>query len=286
MQGAAPTRDPPLALSSLLMTKIETIQGLAFVDRPYRLCGEKVGEFIAVTGDDPDRWQESAPPGMSAALLFVVAPELLGHPAVRGAVIHGDQSFVWHRPLRVEADLSVTGTVERVRQRGDVAFVTFALEASDTEGVLVEGKSTFLMGEEVGGDTAEIVPGEVGARGATVPVDAPLPAPRSASRHDLVRYAAATRDWNPIHWDHGTAVEAGLGGVVVHGLLQSAWLTQVAAAHGTGDRPLESAKYRYKAPLRPGESAEIRGDVDEIDADLELVRDETVTVTGKFRLTS
>ena len=24
------------------------------------------------------------------------------------------------------------------------------------------------------------------------------------------RYAAATRDWNPIHWDHDSAVAAGL----------------------------------------------------------------------------
>ncbi|NIP92489.1 MAG: hypothetical protein GWO24_03050, partial [Akkermansiaceae bacterium] len=51
---------------------------------------------------------------------------------------------------------------------------------------------------------------------------------KSASRADLVRYAGITRDFNPIHWDHEAAVEAGLPGVIVHGLLMASWVTQAA----------------------------------------------------------
>ena len=79
-----------------------------------------------------------------------------------------------------------------------------------------------------------------------IPVEQPLPAvgsplpplAKSASRGDLLRYAAATGDWNPIHWDHEAAVSAGLPGIVAHGLLMAAWVVQAAARHAHGDMPL------------------------------------------------
>ncbi len=73
----------------------------------------------------------------------------------------------------------------------------------------------------------------------------------SVSRADLVRYAAATRDWNPIHWDHDAAVAAGLPGVVAHGLLQAAWALAAASRLRPGDAPLRSAKVRFRNPLLP-----------------------------------
>jgi acyl dehydratase len=79
---------------------------------------------------------------------------------------------------------------------------------------------------------------------------------RSASRIDLVRYAGASHDFNPIHWDHAAAVAAGLPGVVVHGLLQSAWLTQ--GVERTGAIPA-SARFRYRAPLRPAVPVTVEG---------------------------
>ncbi|MEX1043240.1 MAG: MaoC/PaaZ C-terminal domain-containing protein [Acidimicrobiia bacterium] len=75
----------------------------------------------------------------------------------------------------------------------------------------------------------------------------------SASRSDLVRYAGASRDWNPIHWDHAAAVAAGLPGVVVHGLLQSAWV--IEASVRLGIEPA-SARFRYRRPL--GAAVEVR----------------------------
>lgn len=263
---------------------LDALQGSAFPDRPYRLCAEKVREFVDATGDEPSRWQKAAPPGMAGALLFVVAPELLSNPLVDGAVIHGDQSFSWHRPFTIETDLAVTGTVERVRSRGEVAFLTFSLLAADVDGPVVEGKSTFLVGGGAGEAAERVPPADLYERAPTSRPGTDLPAPRSASRDDLVRYAASTRDWNPIHWDLDSALAAGLGGVVVHGLLQSAWLTQVAASFGRGDRPVRSARFRYTAPLRPAEAAEIRGRREGEDLDLTLNVGERTTVSGRFEV--
>lgn len=39
------------------------------------------------------------------------------------------------------------------------------------------------------------------------------------TRADLVRYAGASTDFNPIHWSDSKAAELGLPGVVAHGML-------------------------------------------------------------------
>lgn len=252
---------------------IEALEGRTYGAHTYRICREKVVEFVAATGDDPDRWSESAPPGMAAALLFVVAPDMLNDPLVDGAVVHGDQQFQWYQRLEVGTDLTVKGTVDKVRKRGEAAFVIFNLAATADSVPVVEGRSTFVVGSSVAG-VSEVKPRPVHEGGSVSSRQ------KSASRADLVRYAAATRDWNPIHWDHETAVNGGLGGVVVHGLLQSAWLTQIAAL----DRPIESARFRYASVLRPGQTARIDGEPKGEDFELRLVADERVTVSGKFKV--
>ena len=42
------------------------------------------------------------------------------------------------------------------------------------------------------------------------------------TRTDLVRYAGASRDFNPIHWSDRVAQSVGLPGVVAHGMLTMA----------------------------------------------------------------
>ncbi|QIK71466.1 MaoC family dehydratase [Propioniciclava coleopterorum] len=39
------------------------------------------------------------------------------------------------------------------------------------------------------------------------------------TREDLVRYAGASGDFNPIHWSDRRAAELGLGSVIAHGML-------------------------------------------------------------------
>jgi len=263
---------------------IESLQGQEYRQRPFRICAEKVAEFVDVTGDDPDRWREFAPPGFAAVLLFVVAPELLADPLVDGAVVHGDQTFSWSGPLPVETDLVVSGSVDRVRMRGEVAFITFTLVAGTADEDLVEGRSTFLVGPSLAPVESEAPPVAAGQRGDSGPLSRSLPSPRSASRADLVRYAAASRDWNPIHWDHQSAVDAGLGGVVVHGLFQAAWLAQTAALLGDGADPLRSARFRFTAPLRPGEAARVEGDLAGFEPDVRLLVGDRVTVSARFQV--
>jgi acyl dehydratase len=53
-------------------------------------------------------------------------------------------------------------------------------------------------------------------------------------RLDLVRYAGASRDFNPIHWNERAATEAGLPGVIAHGMFTMA-LAGIVITDWAGD---------------------------------------------------
>lgn len=252
---------------------LEEVVGSVYGPLRYRTCVEKVSEFVEATGDDPDRWVDSAPPALAGALLFVVAPALLADSRLAdftGSVIHGDQSFAWHAPIPLETDLEVSGSLTKARERGGVLFTGFDVVVTANSERILDGSSTFLMaaGSPPAGGTAEDHEPEPSAGSLLDPAPTvPLPpvggevAPlvRGVSRAGLVRYAAASRDFNPIHWDHSAAVGAGLAGVVVHGLLQSAWMIQAGCRHRAGERPVAGARFRYRAPLRPGVAVAVHG---------------------------
>ena len=250
------------------------LEGMVIGPAPLPVSRDRVESYVEVTGDQPDRWSDVAPPGMAGAALFAVAPTLLSHPAVMatgGAAVHGEQVFFWRAPLPAEETWSVVGEVRRVRHRRGVWFVDFGLVVADSSGEgRVEGSSAFLIAGEQppgrGGDAEEEPPAHHRAdRQRALAADLPeiggdLPfLTKSASRADLIRYAAVTKDWNPIHWDHRSAVEAGLSGVVVHGLACAAWMCQGVTRLLTGEAPLRKARFRFRHPLRPGVPARVEG---------------------------
>jgi acyl dehydratase len=54
------------------------------------------------------------------------------------------------------------------------------------------------------------------------------------TRADLVRYAGASGDFNPIHWNDRVATEVGLPGVIAHGMFTMGLAARVVAGW-TGD---------------------------------------------------
>ncbi|MBF6064837.1 MaoC family dehydratase N-terminal domain-containing protein [Nocardia terpenica] len=88
-------------------------------------------------------------------------------------------------------------------------------------------------------------------------------------RADLVRYAGASGDFNPIHWSERTARAVGLPTVLAHGMLLMA-LAARAVGRWT-DAPLTSFDMRFVRPGfvpddEVGLPIEIRGRVSERDA--------------------
>ena len=241
------------------------LDGKTYGPFPWRVTSDSVADFVDLTGDDPGRWTTNAPPGFAAAALFAVAPDLLAELFDR-SVIHGEQTFEWSRPIPADGQLEVNGTVTRVRERAGVNFITFEIAANDGPEAVLTGKSLFLVSGETipGGD-----PSYVRREPPHSYAGDPGPNRISASRADLVRYASATRDWNPVHWDHEAGLAAGFPGVVVHGLLQAGWALRIASSPPLSPRPFASAKFRFRNPLLPARPVD--HETRELDGSLEVI---------------
>lgn len=226
---------------------LNELEGRTYGPRAWRVSPDSVRDFVELTRDDFDRWVESAPPGFAAAALFAVAPDLLAE-LYEHSVIHGEQLFTWSRPIRLDASFDVQGVVTKVRDRGGVFFVTFEMTADDGAGTVMTGRSLFLAsGETLAAGQSDFERPEPPHSHRGDPPYSQI----GASRADLVKYASATRDWNPVHWDHEAGVAAGFPGVVVHGLLQAGWALRSASEHATGDAPFATARFRFRNPLLP-----------------------------------
>ena len=251
---------------------LDAIAGRAFGPFATEVSRPKAAELVAASGDDPDRWREFAPPSYAATVIFAAAPAFFADPDVGphlGSMIHSDQRYQWHRPFAIGAPLLVQGRVASVRSRRELNFVEFHITAQSDGEPIIDLESVFVIAE--GGAPAAAEPeaeepaagdrrqSDIPARGAAGAVP---PMIKSASRADLVRYAGATGDFNPIHWDHDAARRAGLAGVIVHGLLTAAWMMQ-SASQVASDRPdpLAAAKVRFRRALRPAAEARVEGEV-------------------------
>ena len=67
----------------------------------------------------------------------------------------------------------------------------------------------------------------------------------------LVRYAGASGDFNPIHTVVPSAEQAGLGGVIAHGMMIMGFIGQ-AIQSWFSDDDLSKFSVRFRAMTRPG----------------------------------
>jgi acyl dehydratase len=106
------------------------------------------------------------------------------------------------------------------------------------------------------------------------------------TRADLVRYAGASGDFNPIHWNERVATEVGLPGVIAHGMFTMALAGRVVTAWTGDPGALVEYQVRFGRPVLvpdDGEGAEltVRGKVGALlDGDRARV-DLTVTSGGE-----
>jgi acyl dehydratase len=281
------------------MGELELLQGRTFGPAALVASADRVAAFAAATRADPGRWSSFAPPLFANAALFTAAPLFLYDPAVvpfTRSLIHSTQEFAWSRALGVGETVTVTGQVESVRARGALHFVDFTFAAVGESGPWMTGTSLFLMSDAAAATGDEEPEPEVALRPLVDPPAAPgrfpaagdpLPPYRcGASRADLVRYAAASGDWNPIHWDHDSARAAGLSGTIVHGLLMTAWMANAVCRFSGSPDPLRFLEVRFRNPLRPAVGAVVTGSGSaDGGCEVALSAGDERLVTGRIRVT-
>ncbi|MEV8511109.1 MaoC family dehydratase [Dactylosporangium sp. NPDC051484] len=69
------------------------------------------------------------------------------------------------------------------------------------------------------------------------------------TRADLVRYAGASGDFNPIHWSDRQATTVGLPGVIAHGMLTMGLAAQAVARWVGGTGSIAEFSTRFANPV-------------------------------------
>ncbi len=75
-------------------------------------------------------------------------------------------------------------------------------------------------------------------------------------RMDLVRYAGASGDFNPIHWNERVATKVGLPNVIAHGMFTMATVVRVVTDWAGDPGAIEDYQVRFTRPVPvPDDSA-------------------------------
>lgn len=105
------------------------------------------------------------------------------------------------------------------------------------------------------------------------------------TRADLVRYAGASGDFNPIHWSDRVAGSVGLPGVIAHGMLTFALAGRAVSAWAGGTAGIVSLTARFTKPVvvpddDEGAAVTVAGRVTAVEAGLATI-ELTVTADGQ-----
>jgi hypothetical protein len=124
------------------------LKGKTYETVTFTLDEEHVRRFAAAIGDDGSFVPPTivTVPEIAAGLDQVLADDELGIDFTR--VVHGDQEFDWLRPLRPNETLVATTTIENIRTKGSLEFLTLRTDMRDgsLDGeVVVIARSTMIV---------------------------------------------------------------------------------------------------------------------------------------------
>ncbi|MFI1255927.1 MaoC family dehydratase N-terminal domain-containing protein [Streptomyces netropsis] len=127
---------------------------------PYEVGREKIREFAEAVGDanpaylDPEAAKALghsdviAPPTFVFAITFKAAGQVIQDPQLGldyDRVVHGDQKFVWTRPVRAGDRLSVVSTIESIKSLAGNDVLSVRGEVHDESGEHVVTAHTMLV---------------------------------------------------------------------------------------------------------------------------------------------
>ncbi|WAJ31825.1 MaoC family dehydratase [Arthrobacter sp. FX8] len=111
------------------------------------------------------------------------------------------------------------------------------------------------------------------------------------TRTDLVKYAGASGDFNPIHWNEAFATSVELPGVIAHGMFTMGSAVQLVTDWAGDPAAVVDFQTRFTKPVlvadttgadQPGATIEVSGTIGKLDADARTARvDLTVVSAGQ-----
>ncbi len=128
--------------------------------RVYEVGREKIAEFAAAIGSDDPLHTDPvaaraaghpdvvAPPTFAIALTLEAANVVLADPEVAldySRVVHGEQRFTHHRPIRAGDRLVATTTIDAVRSVGGNDLLTTRVDVATEDGEPVCSATSMLV---------------------------------------------------------------------------------------------------------------------------------------------
>ena len=95
---------------------------------------------------------------------------------------------------------------------------------------------------------------------------------QTIERADLVRYAGASGDFNPIHWNDEWARSVGLPGVIAHGMFSMGIAARMISAFAGNPAAIKRLRVRFSAMIQPGQTLTVAGEVAQVDGERVLIR--------------
>jgi acyl dehydratase len=91
---------------------------------------------------------------------------------------------------------------------------------------------------------------------------------QTITQADLVRYAGASGDFNPLHWDEGFAAGVSpTGGVIAHGMLNMGYVARLVTAWAGGPEHVVYLAAHFRAACPVGATVEVGAEVVAVDAE-------------------
>jgi acyl dehydratase len=168
-------------------------------------------------------------------------------------LVHAEQAFELHRPLRPAGALVVSSTVTGIYDKGKGALVTrrtVGADPLDGKPVVTSESAMFIRGE--GGFGGERGP----ADGWSEPTRAPDLVVTYRTRPEQALLYRLSGDRNPLHSDPWFAAKAGFDRPILHGLCTYGVAGRALLHSVFGSDPAQwgSMRARFTAPVFPGES--------------------------------
>jgi 3-hydroxybutyryl-CoA dehydratase len=244
---------------------------------PWELTHDWVQEYLTAVGDSSPVYRETglAPP---LALAARTLGQLLDKLSLPAGAIHSLQELETLGPARPGQQVRGLASLERPRRQGSLEFRTVAYQLRDGGGrPLLRGKSTVLIVQSAGQAAGQAAADQSDSRtqldgaarwGSTPPVaatgaarDLPVVC-RTITQAQLDAYSQVSGDRNPLHWDARFAAGTQFGGVIAHGMLTLALISEMLAG-AFGRAWLEGGKLevRFKGAARPGDRVKTWGRV-------------------------
>ena len=223
------------------MVEVDRHQGVEVDLGGWQASDEFVHDYLKAVGDgSPTYFQHRlVPPVALAARALGFLLERLELPP---GAIHSLQEIKTIKPVPFGEEITGTGYMSPSKRRGAMEFITAGLTLKNRVGQpILESKSTVLVIDQssapssrrgaVADGGSDPLPNETAKEGAEGPDGVKqLPSvARTITQEQLNAYARVSGDRNPLHLDSEFAATTMFGGIMAHGMLTLAFISEMMA---------------------------------------------------------